>query len=181
MKVKPGADTTAPYEAAEDAPNDYMINISPNTRSWAHPLRKGFSPTERVDLTETVLFSSSNKVKSGMFKGQFRLSDLITKFRITVNAIDADGAIGYRKRNFQSNKSLFVSFDVPTTMTVDDKIKVNLRIGNLNSYSLNVRITSQPATDGGVSYTIPAGTFTIRPRTSISRPILLNANEVTKG
>ena len=62
MKVKGGADTTIPYEAAEDAPNDYMIDITPNTRSWAHPLRKGFSPTERVDLTETVLFTSSNKV-----------------------------------------------------------------------------------------------------------------------
>lgn len=74
-----------------------------------------------------------------------------------------------------------MNFDVPTTMTVDDKIKVNLKIGNLNSYSLNVRITSQPATDGGVSYTIPAGTFTVRPRTSITKQIVINANSVTKG
>lgn len=79
---------------------DYMVDIIPNTRQWVHPLRKGFTPTERVDLTETVLFTSSNKVKSGTFKGQFRLSDLITKFRITVNAIDAKGSIGYKKINF---------------------------------------------------------------------------------
>jgi hypothetical protein len=74
-----------------------------------------------------------------------------------------------------------VNFDVPTTMTVDDKIKVDLKIGNLNAFSLNVRITSTPATDGGVSYTIPAGTFTVRPRTSISRQITLNALQVTAG
>jgi len=77
-----------------------MVGIPLNTRQWAHPLRKGFSPTERVDLTETVLFSSSNRIKNGVLKGSFRLSDLITKFRITVNAIDANGLIGYKKVNF---------------------------------------------------------------------------------
>lgn len=74
-----------------------------------------------------------------------------------------------------------MNFDVPTTMTLDDKIRVDLRIGNLNSFSLNVRITSSPATEGGVSYTIPAGTFTVRPRTSISRQITINALKVTPG
>jgi hypothetical protein len=74
-----------------------------------------------------------------------------------------------------------VNFDVPTTMTLDDKIRVDLRIGNLNSFSLNVRITSAPATEGGISYTIPAGTFTVRPRTSISRQITINALKVTPG
>lgn len=165
----PGADNSKPYEAANDAPNDFMVGINSNTRQWIHPLRKNFTATERVDLTETVLFSSSNRVRSGTFRGQFRLSDLITKFRITVNSIDARGAIGYRNMNFQSNKPLYVNFDVPTTMTVDDKIKVNLRIGNLNSYALNVRITSIPSSNGGVSYTIPPGTFIVRPRSSITR------------
>ncbi len=119
-----------------------MTNIPQNTRHWAHPLRKNFTPTERVDLTETVLFSSSNKIRSGVLKGQFRLSDLITKFRITVNSIDASGVIGYKKISFQTNKQLYVSFDVPSTMTVSDKIKINVKIGNLNSYSLNVRFNS---------------------------------------
>lgn len=44
---------------------DYMVGIADNARQWAHPLRKGFNPSERVDLTETVLFSSSNRVSSG--------------------------------------------------------------------------------------------------------------------
>ena len=77
-----------------------MVGIADNTRLWAHPLRKDFKPTERVDLTETVLFSSSSRVSSGSLKGQFRLSDLITKFRITVNASDVQGAIGSKKMNF---------------------------------------------------------------------------------
>jgi uncharacterized protein YfaS (alpha-2-macroglobulin family) len=146
-----------------------MVGIPVNTRHWAHPLRKGFTPAERVDLTETVLFSSSNRVKNGVLKGQFRLSDLITKFRITVNAIDTNGVIGYKRTNFQSNKPLYVSFDVPSTMTVSDKIKVNVRIGNLNGYSLNVRFTSAPPSDGGIDYQLPVGTFTLRARTSITK------------
>lgn len=146
-----------------------MVGIPINTRHWAHPLRKGVTPAERVALTETVLFSSSNRVKNGVLKGQFRLSVLITKFRITVNAIDTNGEIGYKRTNFQSNKSLYVALDVPSTMTVSDKIKVNVRIGNLNGYSLNVRFTSAPPSDGGIDYQLPVGTFTLRARTSITK------------
>ncbi len=75
--AKPNQPST-PNQDKENAPNDYMVGIPINTRHWAHPLRKGFTPAERVDLTETVLFSSSNRVKNGVLKGQFRLSDLIT-------------------------------------------------------------------------------------------------------
>ena len=73
-----------------------MVGVPVNARHWAHPLREGFTPAERVDLTETVLFSSSNRVRTGKLSGSFHLSDLITKFRITVNAIDASGLIGYK-------------------------------------------------------------------------------------
>ena len=79
-----------------------MINIPSNTKNWAHPLRKNYNASERIDLTETVLFSSSNRIKNGMLKGSFRLSDLITKFRLTANAIDVNGMIGYKKASLQS-------------------------------------------------------------------------------
>jgi uncharacterized protein YfaS (alpha-2-macroglobulin family) len=152
----------APEEAS---PNDFMTGIAANARQWAHPLRKGWTAAERIDLTETVLFSSSNRIKSGTFKGQLRLSDLITKFRITVNAIDAKGSIGYKKATFQSNKSLYVTFDLPSTMTASDKMKVNLQIGNLNPFSLNVKFVTDSSTNKGpIQYTFPLGTFTVRSR-----------------
>ena len=171
-------DQSTSDEPAND--NDYMVNIPSNTKQWAHPLRKGFTPAERVDLTETVLFSSSNRIKNGVLKGSFRLSDLITKFRITVNAIDTKGKIGYSKYNFQCNKPLYINFDVPQTMTVSDKIKVDLRIGNLNAFSLNVRvITDGTAVSGPIGYTLPTGTFTVRPKSSVTKSITLTALNVT--
>lgn len=86
--------------AASENPNDFMTNIATNTKLWAHPLRKGFSPSERIDLTETVLFSSASVVTNGQGQGTFYLSDLITKFRVTVNAIDVNGVVGYQKTTF---------------------------------------------------------------------------------
>jgi len=88
-------DSSETISATENS-NDYMVDIPVNTKRWAHPLRKNFDPTERVDLTETVLFSSASVVQ-GSTQGSFYLSDLITKFRITVNAIDVNGAIGYQR------------------------------------------------------------------------------------
>lgn len=180
-KRKPDNAATDQSSSSEPAhEHDYMVNIPSNTKHWAHPLRKGFSPAERVDLTETVLFSSSNRVKNGQLKGSFRLSDLITKFRITVNAIDTKGKIGYRKYNIQCNKPLYINFDVPQTMTVSDKIKVDLRIGNLNAYSLNVRVKTDSVNGAGpISYTLPTGTFTVRAKSSITKTITLNALNVT--
>jgi uncharacterized protein YfaS (alpha-2-macroglobulin family) len=156
-----------------------MVGIPVNARHWAHPLRRGFTPAERVDLTETVLFSSSNRVKNGIVKGSFRLSDLITRFRITVNAIDSTGVIGYKKTNIKVSKALYAVFDVPSTMTVSDKIKVNVKVGNLNAYSLNVKFTSLPSSAGGIGYTLPTGTFTLRSRTAINKQVILTASQIT--
>jgi hypothetical protein len=65
-------------------------------------------------------------------------------------------------------------------MTVSDKIKISVKIGNLNSYSLNVKLTSSPPSDGGINYTIPTGTFTVRSRTAIIREIILSASQITE-
>ena len=47
--------------------NDFMVGIPVNTKRWAHALRAGFNPAQRVDLTETVLFSSAQRIQSGTF------------------------------------------------------------------------------------------------------------------
>lgn len=51
-------------------------------------------------MTETVLYNSANFTKNGKLKGNFYLSDLITKFRITVNSFDTNGRIGYTRSDF---------------------------------------------------------------------------------
>jgi hypothetical protein len=49
----------------------------------------------RVDMTETVFYSSAKHTKNGKLTGSFYLSDLITKFRIITDSFDTKGRIGY--------------------------------------------------------------------------------------
>lgn len=58
-----GRDTSssAPQETTqeEDIETDFMTGIPPSTRYWAHQLRPNYSPTTRIDMTETLLFSTA--------------------------------------------------------------------------------------------------------------------------
>lgn len=84
----------------ETPPMDFMGDIT-NPRYWAHQRRPNWSASERIDLTETVLFNSANRTGSdGTLRGSFFLSDLITKFRIIANAFDTEGVIGYEESSF---------------------------------------------------------------------------------
>ena len=51
-------------------------------------------------MTETVYFSSGGNIKDGFNAVQFYLSDLISQFRITANAYNLDGNIGYKSKLF---------------------------------------------------------------------------------
>lgn len=64
-------------------------------------------------------------------------------------------------------------------MTVTDKLKIDVRIGNLNPYALSVRLTSPNAANGSVGFALPQGTFQIRPRSTISRSITITGQNIT--
>jgi len=57
-------------------------------------------------------------------------------------------------------------------MTVSDKMNVNVNIGNLNPFTLNIAISSPSSANNTLlAYSIPSGTFTVRSRTSITKTI----------
>lgn len=72
-----------------------MFDISDNTRYWEHAQKSSFTLNQQVDFTETLLFQSANRTKTGALKGSFKLSDAQSTFRFTANSIDATGRIGY--------------------------------------------------------------------------------------
>jgi uncharacterized protein YfaS (alpha-2-macroglobulin family) len=117
-----------------------MVGIEDNTKLWAHPRRKNFTQAERIDFTETLLFSSATRTRNGVIKGSFAISDLITKFRITVNTIDEKGRLGFNTSSFQTQKSLYVSFDVPTTLTKSDVMKFDIKVVNLNTFAVTAQL-----------------------------------------
>ena len=179
--------TPAPTSSQDTLPpsyqalNDFMVNITANTRQWVHTLRPGWTPTQRIDLTETVLFSSANRIRTGSLKGSLRLSDLITQFRITVNAVGTDGSIGYKKYTFQTAKNFYVNFDMPQTMTVGDQMNVDLHIGNLYSKPLVVTIAANLSDGAPVKIALTGSAPTVRTRTMSTQTITLTALNITNG
>ena len=166
-------------EEEQSVKNDFMINIPSNTKYWAHPLRKGWTQAERTDLTETVLFSSANKTKDGTIKGSFQLSDLITQFRIIANSIDINGRLGYVQSSFQVQKSLYISFDAPITMALGDILRVDVKVTNLNTNGLTLKLLKE-SNDTGFSCFIIKPIFEIKAKSSVVQPVLLVASKVTE-
>lgn len=115
-----------------------MANITENAREYVHKLRKDFKPDQRIDLTETLYYGSAVKVVNGKMNGTFSLSDLITKFRITANAFDINGRIGYKTQSIQSQKPFYISFDLPASLSIKDSIDIPVTVFNNLDQELSV-------------------------------------------
>ena len=87
-----------------------MKNVEKNTRRYSHKLRDGYNGLDRVDFTETLLFSTQTQTKNGFLSGSFYISDLITKFEIKANSFTKNGRIGYKQSYFQTQKVVSTSF-----------------------------------------------------------------------
>mmetsp|Transcript_19520 Transcript_19520/g.14214 ORF Transcript_19520/g.14214 Transcript_19520/m.14214 type:complete len:132 (-) Transcript_19520:1517-1912(-) len=111
----------------------------------------------RVDKTETQFYSAMTKVGSSRkFTGSFYLSDLITKFRITVNAIDTKGRIGYLNSAFQTQLPFYLQFEMPTSMAVGDVMKIPVNVKNLADDTMEFTLTVQ--TDSMLSSSFSSST-----------------------
>ena len=58
-------------------------------------------------------------------------------------------------------------------MTVGDAIQINVNVGNLNAYTMSAKLSSD--VNGALSYSLPASTFTVKPRSVTTKTITLTA------
>ena len=93
---------------------------------------------ERVNFKETQLFTKFIKTKKGKYSGSFKLTDLITRFQFTIDAVSSKGVYGALTSTFDSNKAFFVESNIPLFLTNGDKISVPVVITNNNPISVNV-------------------------------------------
>jgi len=64
---------------------------------------------------------------------------LITKFRITANAFDKKGRIGYDTHHIQTQKPFYLSFDLPASLSIRDAIDIPVTVFNNLDEQLQVR------------------------------------------
>ncbi|CDW84292.1 a-macroglobulin complement component [Stylonychia lemnae] len=163
----------------EEDPNevDFMTGIT-NPRLWAHPRRKNYNINERIDLTETVMYQSAGTATKGELKGSFYLSDLITQFRIIADAFSGNGLLGYSQSSLQTQKPVYMTFDVPTSMIIGDSIKINANVFNLNGYKVTGAFTIVKA-DSSLNVTIAKPNVTIESKKSSTVVILIEAKAIS--
>jgi alpha-2-macroglobulin-like protein len=78
--------------------NDFQF-----VRIYAHQVRTGRKPNERVDFAETLYWSAGIKTnESGEAEIDFGLSDSVTSFRISAEAFGSTGALGQKSATINS-------------------------------------------------------------------------------
>eukprot|EP00347_Sterkiella_histriomuscorum_P004662 403359590 len=104
-----------------------------NTRLYQHAQRFSFFGEEssRFDTTETVFYQAAVLTdREGRYTVRFYLSDLITSFRITANAFDTLGRMGYSRSLLISRSNFYISFQLPQQMTIGDSLVIPVYIYN---------------------------------------------------
>ncbi|MFN7976107.1 MAG: MG2 domain-containing protein [Acidobacteriota bacterium] len=94
-------------------------------REFAHAVREGRKPADRVDFTETVYWNAAIETgASGEAKVRFALSDAVTSFRVLCDAFTTDGALGSATQLIESVQPFYVEAKLPLEVTYGDLLRI---------------------------------------------------------
>ncbi|HNO77004.1 MAG TPA: MG2 domain-containing protein [Phycisphaerae bacterium] len=138
-------------------------------REYAHQLRTGRQPTDRVDFSETLYWHAGVRTdaKTGQAKVRFALSDAVTSFRIFADAVNDDGHIGQGGAVIESVKPFYIEPKLPLEVTAGDSLIIPVGVVS-NMQGSGDSVTIEVDTADGVSVEPVA-------------PITLDANNRGRG
>jgi uncharacterized protein YfaS (alpha-2-macroglobulin family) len=101
-------------------------------REYAHQLRPGRKPNDRVDFTETLFWNAAVRTdgKSGEVTVHFALNDSVTSFKAFANGFDGQGALGTASATVESVQPFYVEPKLPLEVTAGDVIKLPVSLVN---------------------------------------------------
>ena len=134
---KPAPPAQKPSPIAKDKESETEIK---NTENSSKSSKEEFA-AERVNFKQTQLFTTFFNAKNGKYKGSFKLTDVITKFRFSVDAVSTSGVYGALVDSFNSNKDFYIESNIPFFLTSQDKINVPVIIHNNKNEDLNVDLS----------------------------------------
>jgi len=106
-------------------------------RIFAHQVRSGRRPGERVDFAETLFWNAAVKTdKKGQATVEFGLNDSVTSFRVFTDAFDAGGTLGTGSIQIESVEPFYLEPKLPLEVTSGDEIKLPLGVVNATGTSL---------------------------------------------
>ncbi|QRO00824.1 A-macroglobulin complement component [Archangium violaceum] len=145
-EAEPRARKAAPRQpdiAAEMPAADKMmagLEVEPVVyfREYAHTVRPGRKPGDRVDFTETLFWNAGVRTdpKTGEVRVSFGLNDSVTSFKAFAGAVGDDGALGSAVATLESVQPFYVEPKLPLEVTSGDVIQLPLALVNGTSTTL---------------------------------------------
>jgi uncharacterized protein YfaS (alpha-2-macroglobulin family) len=107
--------------------NDFVA-----VRVYAHQVRSGRRPGERVDFTETLFWHAGIKTDADTGKAtvEFGLNDAVTSFRVFADAFNNAGALGAASRQIESVEPYYLEPKLPLEVTAGDRVLVPIGVVN---------------------------------------------------
>ncbi len=140
-------------DRADDFERVAIRNDFAMVRVYAHQVRTGRQPGERVDFTETLYWSAGVKTddKTGTATVEFGLNDAVSSFRVFADAFSASGALGSGSEVVESVEPFYVEPKLPLEVTSGDKIVLPLGLVNATDATLaDVQLSAQAHTALGI-------------------------------
>ncbi|AKJ04679.1 Alpha-2-macroglobulin, protease inhibitor [Archangium gephyra] len=107
-------------------------------REYAHTVRPGRKPGDRVDFSETLFWNAGVRTdaKTGEVRVSFGLNDSVTSFKAFAGAVGDDGALGSAVATIESVQPFYVEPKLPLEVTSGDVIHLPLALVNGTSTAL---------------------------------------------
>ncbi len=100
-------------------------------RIYAHEVRSGRQPGERVDFAETLFWQAGLKTgPDGKADVKFGLNDAVSSFRVFADAFSASGGLGSAAQQIDSVQPFYLEPKLPLEVTMDDVIQVPVGVVN---------------------------------------------------
>lgn len=131
-------------------------------REYAHQVRPGRKPNDRVDFAETLYWSAATKTDAnGLATVTFGTSDAVTAFRVQAGGYTSGGVLGAGEMKIESVKPFYVEPKLPLEVTEGDVIRLPIAFINGTREPLQ-GVSLSMSTKADLRFAAPA-TFSLRP------------------
>jgi len=133
-------------------------------REYAHTVRPGRKPGDRVDFAETLYWNAGVRTdaSTGEVRVSFGLSDSVTTFKAFAGAVGGDGALGSAVAELESVQPFYAEPKLPLEVTSGDVVRLPVALVNgtesaLAGASVKVELKGDVKVSGGEPTRLASG------------------------
>ncbi|MDR3073828.1 MAG: A-macroglobulin complement component [Deltaproteobacteria bacterium] len=135
IQALPALEPRAPGQRVLAPAADPYVHI----REYAHKVRPGRRPNDRVDFAETLYWHAGLRTdpRNGRAEASFELSDSVTTFRVRADGFGNNGALGASGADIISKEPFYVEIKLPPAVVAGDRLTAPLTLVNATAQTLD--------------------------------------------